>query len=738
MSRRTRSAHVVLACIGSLALLRAATARADGESVAGAGDRPRGQAPIPLLRADARLARKLDAARDYVKSGSWVQVAHALQAILDGAEDGLVPVRRIGKDGREVIAWTGVRAEAARLLAGLPPSGREFYHTTYGPRARALLAEAWRKGDASLLAEVARRYPSTAAGVEAAARLGSHHLDRARHVLAAACFQRLLERPGTDELPPIVLFHAALTFRRAGDAGRFAQAWQRLTEAAPAGLKLGGSVLSLADLKAELDRNPAPARPRQALSARDKPSRLEVSWAETTAQEASSRTLLQTAIEQQASRGRPLLPASYPLAVGERIVYRSHRGIHALDLRTREEDWHRPFTWGMDQLLVETNHAPHVEAWAGSYLDVSPHVLFGNAVVGTLSTDGTRVYAVDDLAIPPYRNPTFPRGRWRQEQAWPDFGPGLTDAAYHSRLFALDLASGNPSWKVGGRAGAPDAGVLGDTYFLGPPLPLDGRLYVLAEKNNEVDLLCLRATDGALLGRQALAYAPTRLLVDPGRRIQALLPAYGEGILVCPTNAGVLVGVDILSKNLTWAYPYPTRPLTQSEQLGDRRGRVAPPRVAAEWQTGFTAVEQGRIVCAAPESPSLFCLDLRDGSRLWEVRRADDDLYVAGLLAGRVLIVGKQTCRALDLADGKQLWALETGLPCGRGVADGDVYYLPLKEPAHEKGSAIWAIDVRRGAVLARTPVPDKEVPGNLLLWQGGVFSQTATSVTAYSLRKGP
>lgn len=389
-------------------------------------------------------------------------------------------------------------------------------------------------------------------------------------------------------------------------------------------------------------------------------------------------------------------------------------------------------------MVPQPNYSSYLETWVNSYLDVSPHVLLENAVLGTLSTDGARIYAVDDLAVPPYRHAYRFRGRWRQEPDWPDFGPGLTDAVYYSRLLALDAASGKPVWEVGGRDGEPKAGELSDSYFLGPPLPLDGHLYGIVEKHNELTLVCLAADRGAVVWKQALAFAPTRLLLDPGRHIHAARPAYGEGILVCPTNAGVVVGVDLLTPGLAWAYPYRGGVLTESRAYEGRRGRTSPPRVTAEWKAPVTVVEQGRVVFAAPDEPSIHCLSLRDGSPRWRAERAADDVYVAGVVAGRVLVVGKQGCRALDLADGKQLWQVETGLPSGRGIAVGGVYYLPLKAAGPEKEQAVYAIDVLKGGVLTRGRPPGKDGPGNLLFGgQGEVVSQTATMVTAYPGKDG-
>jgi outer membrane protein assembly factor BamB len=209
-------------------------------------------------------------------------------------------------------------------------------------------------------------------------------------------------------------------------------------------------------------------------------------------------------------------------------------------------------------------------------------------------------------------------------------------------------------------------------------------------------------------------------------------PVHAEGVLVCPTNAGLVVAVDLLAPGLAWAYPYRSSPLTQAQSYGGRGGRAARPRVTAEWPAAVTAIAGGRVVFTAPDEPSVHCLALRDGTLLWKVARGEDDLYVAGIFADRVLVVGKRACRALALADGKQLWRVETGLPSGKGVAVGEVYYLPLKAAVGGKGPAVWGLDVRKGAVVARTSMPREEAPGNLLLWHGEVLTQSATSVTAW------
>jgi outer membrane protein assembly factor BamB len=695
--------------------------------------------PVPSLRANATLVAKLNAARHYVQRQSWAEAVPLLQALLDLPDDALVAVPRTGTDGRAATAWTGIRGEAARLLGSLPPRGREFYESAHGTAARLLLGEARRRQSLDRMAEVARRYPHTAAGTEASGLLGAYYLDRGRPLLAALWLGPLLDRPDAESLPPRTLYCAALALRRCGQQARAEQAFRRLAAAARGGLRLGGRVVSVPQLREEMDRLEAPG-PAAPTPGPEGAGSLQPRWTRPTVHEPRTRAWLQAALQQQQGHSRPALPAFVPLLAGDRVVYRSHRGVHAVDVRSGREAWEAPSAWSTDRmvagdrLLSDPNYVSHLESWVEAYLEVSPHVLYANAPLAALSTDGPRVYAVEDLAVPPYRTFVRARRRW-QEPTWPDFvGPALTEAMHSSRLLALDTASGKPAWEVGGAG--PDKGSLGDSYFLGPPLPLEGRLYVLTEKNNQLDLACLNADGGALLWKQPLAYAPTPMLLDPGRRLQAARAVYAEGILVCPTNAGLVLGVDAVTGGLAWAHPYATQALTEALPSLDRRRREVRTRVRTAWEAPITVAAQGRVVCTAPDSSSVRCLSLREGVLLWEAARAENDVYVAGVFAGKVLVVGKRACRALDLANGRQLWQVETGEPAGRGAASGPVYYLPLKDAGPDRAPAVWALDVSRGVVVGRTPAPAKEVLGNLLLGQGCVFSQTATAVTAYPARK--
>jgi outer membrane protein assembly factor BamB len=739
--------------MGLLVLVQAGAVRAQ-ETKPEQPDAPNGQGLT--LPTDAALAQKLAAARDYIREHSWDEVAYVLRALLDSKQDVLIPVQRDLAVNQEVTHWTGVRAEAYRLLAALPARGHEVYERTSGSEARALLAAARKEGDLPLLAEVARRYPNTAAGVEATRLLGVYHLDRGRFASAALCFERLLRQEDADRLPPVVLFAAAVAFHRAGDAVRAEQTWQRLAAAAPNGLRLSGKSLSLRDLEKELSKGAATAADAgewhlfrgsagRSAKAQGELAALAAGWQQSTVHEAVTGDWVKAAVRLQEARAQPVLPGFFPVVAGGKAVYRSYRGIHAVDLVTGRTGWEAASEWGLESLVHELRSYPNLGSWINAYLDSNPHVLYENGTLGALSTDGTRVYAVDDLGVPPFpRNFTGVGGRWGQVFS-STVGPGLSDATEHNRLQALDLESGKLLWELGGPVTSVANGLqaaagreLSDTYFLGPPLPLGDKLYVLADKGQELRLVCLEAADASVSWSQIVAVAPAKVLADPGRRVQAAHLAYGDGILVCPTQAGVVVGVDLFTRSLAWATAYRRElPPPIPDQFGGRRWRFAPlppPKLGIGWKASAPLVQSGKVVVAAPDGLSLLCLSLGDGKLLWEADRTEDDLYVAGVFSGKVLLVGRQACRALDLADGKPLWKAETGVPSGLGLAEGKAYYLPLKATAGDRGPAVGVLDLERGAVRAFLPLPGKDVPGNLLFCKGRVLSQTATTLTTYTL----
>ncbi len=719
-------------------------------------DKPEKEAPPLTLPADRGGAAQLEAAADYLEGKDWDLGLRVLQKILSREEDVLLPPR-----GGAAGTWTSARAEAQRLLAGLPPEGREFYRRTYGPKAADLLQAALKDGKPEALARVAADYLYTDAGPEALAALASRAAEAKDYGRAALYYGKLLRHRAVARWAPADLFQATLAFRRAGDRERADMTGgELLSRVGRQGLRVGKTTYDREALAKELARmGPPPVRDEWPVyggnAARSDqgiggPPFLEMLWKQPVVTADETTRFLKQAEKQLDLKKQPVLPAFYPIGVvinvnGRRqplLIFRSYWGIHAVGAKRGKLHWDGPSGWGLDKTIAPGSEARKIQAmtnWLNYYVSqqVRPQTVFENSVLGALSTDGANVYAVEDLAVPP-------PARMNNFNFGPNFGAEVNDAIHSNRLQAYELATnGKLKWELGGRG----KGDLDDAFFLSAPLPVEGRLYVLTQKGTDLRLAALDPKTGKLLSLHKLATLREPLTADPIRRTQAAHLAYSQGVLVCPTNAGAVVGFDLLAGRIAWAYSYaapaeapPTPPPAPFRRGGippgmmmTPDGRIVPAAgMNTTWKVTAPVIADGKMIFAAPDANAVHCLNLADGTRAWSQKRADDDLYLGGVFAGRVLIVGKKSVRGLSLERGETLWTLETGLPSGQGVASDNVYYLPLKEGARTKEPEVCAIDVRRGVVVAHTRSRRKDVPGNLLFFEGDVVSQTASDVTAY------
>src|SRR5207253_8733210 len=165
-------------------------------------------------------------------------------------------------------------------------------------------------------------------------------------------------------------------------------------------------------------------------------SNLEVDPSEEAKLQATTKTLIEQTLQQQVRRPEPLLPAFSPIATGGKLIYRSFYGIHAVDVRDGKVEWSSKCLAALDQLLGDLNKKQDVDNWYKMYQQGSDQtIIFENTTIGTLSTDNTRVYAVDDLGLPPH--PNFVSGA-------PFWGGGaqisgaISELANRSRLVAVN------------------------------------------------------------------------------------------------------------------------------------------------------------------------------------------------------------------------------------------------------------------------------------------------------------
>ena len=692
-----------------------------------------------FLPPDRTAKRRLESAQQMIDDGRFGEAVRLLGTLLENAEDYFF------KPNADESVYRSLKAEAGRLIAALPPQGRQSYELQFGARARQMLKQAAQSSSLSELAEVSRQFFYTQAGQEATFLLGRHHLDQNRPMAAALCFERLrsLGR-ANDALEPVLSLSLATCWLRAGKPDKARETLVLLKRAHPgAEVVLGGKSVKLFANESQaltwLQDKVGPQRPlhpsetggwtlfrgdeaRNASSVGGQPL-LSARWRQRTADDRAVEKFVTKLRQDYLSQEIVVLPSFQPLAVGDVVLMRTAFAVQAVDFQNGKLVWRYPATDdSFDQFLKAGSSAqPGQSVQLFSGLDQR---IWEDATYGTLSSDGDQVYFIEDLGLGTNPSPlvTFlPNGR------------RLTVSARNTnRLAARELRTqGKLKWEVGGLTGE-DEPKLAGAFFLGPPLPLLGHLYVMAEmKSQEIRLIVLSAKTGAMEWSQQLAVVETPITMDTNRRNAGATPSFADGVIVCPTSAGAVVAIDSATHSLLWGYQYP-----RSQQNTDRFNAVrlaiypGTERHANEhWADGSATISDGRVLLTPIESDQLYCLNLASGKELWKQSRANN-FYVACVHGGNVILVGRNTVSAVKLADGEKAWKdleLPSGaLPSGRGFYSGDNYYLPLTS------AEVAKINLRTGQIQQRSKSRSGTVPGNLVCYRGSIISQGADYLDAY------
>jgi len=645
---------------------------------------------------------------------------------------------------------TSLRAEAQRLLGSMPAKGRREYELQFGAEARMLLDESLNKGDIDKLMEVTRKFFHTKAGYEATILLGRHHFDYGRPLAGALCLKRLAETPvAAAEYDPELSMLLATCWLCADMPERARQMLVQWKQRHPrATVRVGAEEIRLF----EKDDN-ALAWLEQAIGTRRKPTSngedqwvmyrgnpqrnarsdgcvplMNYRWFVPLAVDPEDEQNVEQLRQRYVDQRLPALPAFQPVVVGDTVLIRSPWRLYGVDFITGKRLWYYPSL--EDQPGQPEAPSPHISSRApGSPRMQRMHQrIWEDAAFGQISSDGQQVFVIDELgyaSINPYthRIRMMPGG-FRQTV------PGQPKTT--NRLAALDVAQqGKLKWMVPESTDEKESRLAG-AFFLGAPLPLGKRLYVLAEIKKEIRLVALDAQTGKLEWSQQLAHVDSRPINrDMTRRLAAASPSFADGVLICPTSAGAIVAVDVSNRSLLWGYQYEQARVSRSHagvfHVGVYPRQAKQP--GEQWADATITIADGRVLATPVESSEMHCLDLVTGKLQWKKSR-EDALFVGCIDDGKVLLVGKNAVSAVRLADGKPAWKTPSmplpggAMPSGRGFLCQHYYYQPTT------ASEIVKIDVRTGQ--ASKPYKTREVLGNLICHKDAVISQGANRVSSF------
>lgn len=725
-----------------------------------------------FLPSDRLRERQLDQARQAIAAGSFSDASTVLDDILSGSADSFLR----SADGG--ATWSSVKAEAGGLLDAMPAAGRDAYELQFRARAERMLAQALAADDHEQVVAVARRWFHTPAGQAAAVVTALDCLASGQPLSALAWLDRLGRRGEADRFEPATSLMRAVASYEAGDreaaeaaladasrrgnAGSLGMAGKRFAPGAGDGQRIA-FLDRFFDASASMDGttegrgfgNGGQQASRPWLMAGGAPSRSQLSFASRpllaarfrvplTRHPGESRLLTRQRLMAR-DRERPLLPAGQPLAVGDTIVLRSPLGLLGVDFTTGKRIWLEP-----GRFDDEAGLAGLTDAGDGDGGEQPVARGYEDLTTGMLSSDGRLLFAVE--------SPAAASASLTQTRIVRPFGvaggsfSGNVLSAYDPaskaelvwRLPAAgDDAVGDDEQAPGFRPDLRGAAVR-SPWYLGPPLPVGNELYVLVEELGEIRLDVLEAATGSLLWSQPLAELDEdRRIEQPGsrlRRLAGLSPSLDDGVLVCPTGAGGVVGIDVATRTLLWAYRYESRPQEDIVRLPNgmiiRRGGRGLAEVADDdqqrWVDALPVMADGRVFLTPAESDELHCLETRSGKLAWKVARRDG-LMIAGVDGPRVIVVGSEGVVALDVVDGSLAWpdrftfdSVRQGtMPSGRGVLCDGRLLLPLDAPA------VLELDLADGS-LASLSAGSETMPGNLVAYRGEILSQSIDSLDVF------
>ncbi len=495
--------------------------------------------PSHFAPPDRKILQLLARSKKALDERRYGEALEGLTEILRGGEDYLY------QPDRKLSIYRSLKAEAQQLLGQMPREGRELYEVRSGSEARDRLKKAVAAGDANALSEISGQFFHTQAGYEAAYLRALNYMDHGAPLAAALTLKRLREScPAADGFEPgLSLTQAACYYQ----AGMMPQCQQVLVDlkrrTGKSTLPIDGHDVAwfeqeneapdwLAKL-AKLQRITAAVEADQWTMFRGDPSRsastvgsaplLNLRWrVELVDGDEVTADALRDQDTSYRQRGLNVLAGLHPLAVGDKLVMRTATRLLGVDFKTGKREWEASIAKS-DQEDFSQNQINRFGGFRNN--NMTPAALYGqriwdDATYGTMSSDGKTVFVVEQLslsAMSQFNNNVVIFGGGRAERS----NRGVSD-----RLAAYDIQSGKVIWDRGGL----DDQELADTFFLGPPLPLRGQLYVIAEIKDEIRLLALDPENkGHVLWQQQLAMVESSISQDPIRRLAGVSPSYADG-----------------------------------------------------------------------------------------------------------------------------------------------------------------------------------------------------------------
>lgn len=481
--------------------------------------------------------------------------------------------------------------------------------------------------------------------------------------------------------------------------------------------------------------------------------------------------------ERQQQQNSIVVPAASPLRVGDLVIFRTPCGVRAVNAGDGNLVWEvirpdgriRDLLKALEEQAAETSKVAdpnnpeavaaaarnaQVQAAMQSYIMATSlrHQLVRTNTAAQLSATDTTLFVCDESS-----------GLTSDENFSWMFRDSGRSTSSSNFIRAYDLKTGVFKWEIGGHTQSNSqpkgrGNLLSGFYFLGSPLVLGNRIYVLAESSEGIYLLQIAepALNGIVpanprvAGSQLLTVPQFSVVDHPVRKHAGLVPSYANGLLICPTCDERIIAVSAEDKAVRWVFRYAGN-IRRQEIGGDGlvlsggrnildSGRVD---LDSRWTDSLPRIVGNHVLVTPRDSDELFCLDLLTGRERWKLSR-NQFHSIAGIADDKIVLCGNRIVQAFLLDNGQPVWtqSIFDGVICGMPATDGNVLQIPTSDPG------ILSLDIRTGRRLVTqrflgsgddtvSSVGNKS-PGNLLITGDQVLCQNLDSLRAYTIGKQP
>lgn len=618
-------------------------------------------------------------------------------------------------------------SEIERLLGLLPADSLTSYRRQAEPLARLELLTAVRDSNFEMLRRLPALFPETDAARDSLRYLAAWHLDRREFAAAKAVARRLVRLPnlaGTyrEAALQIMVLSAASAEAATPQSESPTNAAHGAMDQ-PGSQRAGASEIEVATTRVK----------ESAVRARLFPSLSHPDWQVDSGLADEAAALTRHALHEHFEQSIPILPRARPLVIDGVVVRRSLTQVSAYELDSGRQLWASESMSESGQSASRLTMNLSLQELMAQKLAQGLQV---DSLQSRLSTDGDRVFTVESgsammggafsgssrlMQRGTYQSQTQNRIVARHlrtgELAWSltadsvfawlrESQPGKNDERINHPSAAEDSA-------LEGTQRSPErkGGSFADIYFCGLPTNVDQHMVGLVQVD---DLLRLYAADratGKIEWSINIAEVPRLSPADSDWRSLDCRITLIDGVLVCPTGAGLIVGVDLGTRSVAWS----RRTSRADMPLEVARLPFAPARPHRPWWQGWRdnkimgvttvgaessdrklvpAVPDSILIAAGPDTEGVVALDPQTGTRLWSLSVESPVDLIS--IEDRAVVLSRHAVTAVDAASGKALWAV----PCREPVGTGYIVRLPV-EIRQTIPKTYCAFPARGGSLIA-------------------------------------